>query len=226
MKYMTNMRILFRILVVLLTVFLCIAGYQIFGIGTLVRIVFLGTTIFFGWKVFWSRSAFIGAGVALMAMLISVICSPAFQDAIGPNTVWATRSARYGFPVPLLLFAFTLTVPALIAGGAIAKFAKSRGSAITGYLGIIFGCWWNIHLSFLLASITRGQITGQGGLVDVERLSGFFISRFLINTEYFLLIHGGQIVGWVVSFLPLLCSVIVVWLANSVLKRERFTNSS
>jgi hypothetical protein len=106
-----------------------------------------------------------------------------------------------------------LSLPSIVAGLVIARISITRLSMYFGVLGIAVGCWWHIHLSVLGASVTRGYAV-QDRLVSIERLDGHSLTRWLVNAEYDLLVHGGSVFGIVMLLLPLLSALMAVCTMN------------
>lgn len=212
------------LLTIVLTPLLALVGYAVAGIGALVQVLFLGSAVFFGWRSFWSRYALIAAATSSLALVLGAAVSPEFRDAIGPNTLWSSPrlGIELGFPAPLLFFACSFALPALIAGGITAKAATNRTSVALAHFGIMLGCWWWIHFSSLIAHIYRASATfaDQGELAAIEVLDGSPIVRVFLTAEYAFEIHGGPLSDLVVSSLPLLCALPLLWVGNR-LGRQR-----
>ena len=113
--------------------------------------------------------------------------------------------------------------PGLIAGFSIRHFSKHWFSSISGFVGIILGVLWHLHLSELSAQIANAHYASPLKiLTSVSMVDGFFLTHWLINVEYKVLLCGGVLgglVGLAMLLSPVLISILGTSVTNNIMKR-------
>ena len=115
--------------------------------------------------------------------------------------------------------------PGLIAGLFIKRFSKHWFSSIAGFVGIILGVLWHLHLSELSANIAnRHYDPASQILASVTRVGGFFLTRWIVNIEYRALLFTGVLgflVGLTMLLSPVLISILGTYAANNIMKQAQ-----
>lgn len=155
--------------------------------------------------------ALAGAAVACLTVAISALTIYSGLQEVFPQQLWSVCVFFGG--------------PGLIAGALIKRSSKHLLSAIAGFLGIVLGVLWHLHLGELSAQIANAHYDStQEILSSVSRLDGFFLTRWLINLEYKALLLGGVpgiAVGLTMLFSSVLTSILGTYAANNLVKKAQ-----
>lgn len=115
--------------------------------------------------------------------------------------------------------------PSLIAGALIKRFSKHWFSVIAGFVGIILGVLWHLHLSELSANIANTHYdTSSYMLSSISIADGFFLTRWIVNVEYrVLLCKGvlGVLVGLGMLLSPVFISIMGTFMTNNIMKNRQ-----
>src|SRR5262249_52700364 len=87
------------------------------------------------------RGCLAGMAIAIVAMVVAAVMSPAFRETVGPKTALLFASHSFGWPAPVLMVLIAFGIPSLAAGSVVTRLAHSRFSMWTGLFGIAVGCW-------------------------------------------------------------------------------------
>ncbi len=159
-----------------------------------------------------SRSSYLAYAIAGgIAGCLSVVASavtiyPGLRDILLDN---------------LLVFSLFMGGPGLLGGLLIARLARHVPSKILGFAGIVLGVLWHLHLSGLSAQIANASHYGSGALTSVQRLDGFFLTRWLVNLEYAALLRGGVLTGLLMLALPVILGLVGVYGGNRMFGSKR-----
>lgn len=114
--------------------------------------------------------------------------------------------------------------PGLIAGFLVKRFSKHRLSSVAGFIGIILGVLWHLHLSELSAQIANAHYDSASEiLASVTRVGGFFLTRWIVNIEYKVLLFEGVLgvaIGLTMLLSPVFISILGVYSANNITKKS------
>lgn len=114
--------------------------------------------------------------------------------------------------------------PGLIAGFLIKRFSKHWLSNVSGFAGIIFGVLWHLHLSELSANIANTHYdTSSYILASISRTDGFFLTRWLVNVEYRILLCREVLVvlvGLGMLLSPVFISILGTFMTNNIMKKR------
>ncbi len=112
--------------------------------------------------------------------------------------------------------------PGLIAGYLIGRFSKHWFSSVSGFVGIILGVLWHLHLSELSAQLANTHYDSASQILTlVTRVDGFFITRWVVNIEYRVLLFTGVLgflVGLTMLLSPVLISILGIYVADNIIK--------
>ena len=119
----------------------------------------------------------------------------------------------------MFVFCIFMGGPGLVAGLLVGRFSKHHVSKVLGLSGIVLGVLWHLHLSGLSAQVANASHYGSGTLTSVYRVDGFFLTRWITNIEYAVLINGGVSTGLVMLALPVLLGILGTYVGNRVVKQ-------
>ena len=115
--------------------------------------------------------------------------------------------------------------PGLIAGFLIRRFSKHWLSSVSGFAGVILGVLWHLHLSELSANIANTHYdTYSYMLSSISMADGFFLTRWIVNFEYRVLLCKGALgilVGLGMLLSPVFMSILGTFMTNNIMKNRQ-----
>lgn len=137
----------------------------------------------------------------VVALLASFTIYPGLRDSF----VW---------PNILVVFGGNFAIPGAIAGGLIKLLSRNLADRISGFLGIVLGVLWQLHLAFLI--LVEECEFNDGAFVLIKKTGGCAITRLLKNFESSLVHNDGAFSQFFVLMLPVLLALFGIMAADFI----------
>lgn len=154
------------------------------------------------------------------SIILYVVSSAIFTCAVAllaSVTVYPGLRDSFFWPNILVVFGGNFAIPGAIAGGLIKLLSRNLAARISGFLGIVLGVLWQLHLAFLI--LVEECEFNDGAFVLIKKTGGCAITRLLKNFESSLMhdrMRDGIFSQVFVLILPILLAFLCIFAANFI----------